>query len=90
MFSNLAFFVLFVVPIVAFWVAWSSRKALRAWLFASAIAPTYLLFVVLFRFDHFGGWFDVAFVVITLSGIFLSAIGALVGRVALRKRARDA
>jgi hypothetical protein len=57
-----------------------------AWLFASAIAPSYLLLAVLFRLDHFGGWFDFAFVVICLWGVLLAGVGALVGRIVVKRR----
>ena len=69
-------------------LAWSWRRPLWAWLFASSIAPTYLLLVVLFELDHFGGWFDLAFIVICAWGILLGGIGALIGRIALRRQAR--
>jgi hypothetical protein len=68
-------------------LAWSWRRPLWAWLFASSIAPTYLLLVVLFGLAHFGGWFDLAFIVICLWGVLLGGIGALVGRIALRRQA---
>jgi hypothetical protein len=50
--------------------------------------PTYLLLVVLFELDHFGGWFDLAFIVICAWGILLGGIGALIGRIALRRQPR--
>jgi hypothetical protein len=78
---------LFVLP-VALGLTWSWRRPLWAWLFATSLAPTYLLLAVLFGLDHFGGWFDVAFVVICFWGIVLAAIGAFIGRVALSRQAR--
>lgn len=86
MLANFAILVLIVVPVVSFWLAWSWRKSMRAWALASAIAPTYLLLTVVLGLDHFGGWLDVAFVVITLWGIFLAATGAILGRFAVRRR----
>jgi len=87
--SRVAFLVLAAALIVGFGLAWSWRQPLRAWLVAAVIAPAYLLLVVLFGLDHFRGWFDVAFVVVSLSGVLLAGIGALVGHVALRKRVSD-
>ena len=86
--AKIADAVLISVLPVGFGLAWSWRQPLWAWLFASSIAPTYLLLAVLFGLDHFGGWFDVAFIVVCLWGILLGGIGALVGRVALRRQAR--
>ncbi len=85
--AKIADAVLVAVLPVAFGLAWSWRRPLWAWLFASSIAPTYLLLVVLFGLDHFGGWFDLAFIVVCLWGILLAGIGAIVGRVALRRQA---
>lgn len=78
--------VLMAVPIVGLGLALSWRRPMWAWLFASAIAPSYLLLAVLFRLDHFGGWFDFAFVVICLWGVLLAGVGALVGRIVVKRR----
>ena len=78
--------VLMAVPIVGLGLALSWRRPLWAWLFASTIAPSYLLLAVLFELDHFGGWFGLAFIVICLGGVLLAGVGALVGRIVVHRR----
>ena len=80
---------LFLSPLpAALGLAWSWQRPLLAWLFASSIAPTYLLLLVLFELANFLGWFVIAFIVISLLGVLLAGIGALLGRIALRRTAR--
>jgi hypothetical protein len=59
--SKIADVVLITLLPIGFGLAWSWRRPLWAWLFASSIPPVYLILVVLFGLARFGGWFDLAF-----------------------------
>ena len=87
--ANVAWLVIAAACAVSVKLGWSWRHPLRAWLVASALAPMYLLLVVLVGLEHFGGWFDVAFVVVCLSAVMLTALCAVSVRVVLRKRNAD-
>jgi TPR repeat protein len=84
--GNVAVLVLVAALVVGFGISWSWQKPLQAWLLASVLAPGYLLLAVLFQLDHFGGWFDVEFVVICLWGILVGGVGSLAAKIALRRR----
>lgn len=87
--ARVALAVLVAPLFVGFGFARSWRRTFQAWILASLIAPVYLALVVLVGLEHFGGWFDVAFVVVYFWGVVLAGAGALVGRLSLHRRNHD-